>query len=104
MAITILKTENHIKMQNPKLTIEQLVDIGDAIHDSTCSFIVVSNPTDENGTTKITMVNHGNESKIKKMISDVIKRSPRIKDLLVDALLLCEIEQIKHNVINGNLD
>ena len=98
-----LKIENHTKMETKKLTIEQLVEIGDAIHDSTCSFILVANPQD-NETTKITMVNHGSEHKVKKMISDVIKRSPRIKDILVDALLICEMEQIKQSVINDNLD
>jgi hypothetical protein len=102
-ATLILKTENPISMQNSKLTIEQLVDIGDAIHDSSCSFILVANPQD-NETTKITMVNHGNEKTIKKMLSDVMKRSPRIKDLIVDALLQCEMEHINDKITKENLD
>lgn len=103
MATPTLKTENLTNMLNSKLTIEQLVEIGDAIHDSTCSFILVASPQDDE-TTKITMVNHGSEYKVKKMISDVIKRCPRIKDIIVDALLICEMEQIKQSVINDNLD
>ena len=103
MATPILKTENLISMQKPQLTIEQLVEIGDAIHESTCSFIIVANPQKDD-TTKITMVNHGNERKIKKMISDVMKRSPRIKEIVVDALLMCEMELINDKITNDNLD
>lgn len=85
---------------NPKLSVKQLVEIGDAIHDSVCSFILVTNETDQEGISKVMVCNHGNVSRIKKMVFEAIKSSPLIKDIIVDALIMAEMDKIKDKVIS----
>lgn len=83
-----------------KLNTEQLVEIGDAIHDSVCSFILVTNETKQDGVSKVMVCNHGNVSRIKKMVFEAIKNSPLIKDIIVDALIMAEMNNIKEKVIS----
>lgn len=85
---------------NTKLNTEQLVEIGDAIHDSVCSFILVTNDTNKEGVSKVMVCNHGNVSRIKKMVFEAIKNSPLIKDIIVDALIMAEMDKIKEKVIS----
>lgn len=100
MATPILKTENLTKMEknDKKLTIEQLVQIGDAIHDSHCSLIIVANKSDKENETKVMYANHGDYTKARNMIYEVISRSEPIRELLFDALMLCELKSINDNV------
>ena len=100
MATTILKIENHIKMAKieKKLTIDQLVQIGDAIHDSHCSLIIVANKTPNESESKIMFANHGDYTKVRNMIYQVIKRNQQIKEILFDALLLCELDSVNAKI------
>ena len=99
MPTPILKTENLIKMETKqsKLSIDQLVEIGDAIHNSHCSLIIVANKTDKENETKVMFANHGDYTKARNMIFEVINRSEQIRDLLYDALMMVELKSINDN-------
>lgn len=102
MPTPILKTENLTKMENKerKLSVEELVQIGDAIHNSHCSLIIVANKTDKENESKVMYANHGDYTKARNMIFEVISRSEPIRELLFDALMLCELKTINDNAKN----
>jgi hypothetical protein len=64
-----------------KYSVEQLVKIGDAIHDSSLSFIVVANKNKENSY-EITTSIHGEASHVAEMLANVFSNDDFYSSLL----------------------
>jgi hypothetical protein len=81
-----------------KLSVEELVQIGDAIHNSHCSLIIVANKTETESESKVMFANHGDYILVRNMIYQVIRRNKQLKEIMFDALLLCELDGVNAKI------
>ena len=78
-----------------KLTIDALVEIGDALHDSEASFMLILEPTlGDNLKRKITYATHGERSDIIQMFVRVLDKNPDLYEILTAAMIKAKVKQI----------
>lgn len=81
--------------EETKYDVEDLVKIGDAIHNSTASFIVVANRINE--TFELTTSLHGEYEKVIQMLAYVFENDPKLTKILYDVnktLIANKLDQI----------
>jgi hypothetical protein len=82
----------------PNFTVEQLVIIGDAIHNSKTAIIIADNETAEGH--NITVCVRGTKEVLVSMMYHVFKSNPEFEEVCSEALVSYKMEKIKDN-ING---
>lgn len=82
--------ENKAKNTNRrKYTIDELVRIGDHIHDSSCSFIMCINDLDESDNKKnILFSTHGKEEDLVMMFFEVLKKNPKMELIMLKSMAI----------------
>lgn len=84
-----------------KYSIEELVTIGDDIHNSVASFIVAKNEVDKKQ--KLTFAVHGSREDIVDMLYNIFLKNPNYEDIMIDAIILSQAEKVKEDVFDkGN--
>lgn len=86
---------NIMTKEETKYDLEDLVKIGDAIHNSTASFIVVANRIGE--TFELTTSLHGEYEKVIQMLVYVFENDPKLTKILYDVnktLIANKLDQI----------
>jgi hypothetical protein len=87
-----------IKKEVENFTIEQLVIIGDAIHNSKTAIILADNETPEGH--NVTVCVRGTKEKLLSMMYHVLKTNPEFEDICSDALIRHKLESIQANFNN----
>jgi hypothetical protein len=82
----------------PNFTVEQLVVIGDAIHNSKTAIILADNETPEGH--NVTVCVRGTKEKLLSMMYYVLKMNPEFEDICSDALIRHKLESIQANFNN----
>lgn len=80
----------------PKFTVEQLVLIGDAIHDSKTAIIIADN--ENNGSHSVTVCVRGIKHKLKEMLYEVFKSNADFENICSDALVSYKMDKIQQGL------
>ena len=83
-----------------KFTVEQLVAIGDAIHDSKTAIIIADN--ENNGSHSVTVCVRGIKEKLKQMLYEVFKSNAEFENICSEALVSYKIDKIQQGFDNFN--
>jgi hypothetical protein len=78
-----------------KYSVEDLVKIGDAIHDSTTSFILVDNDKSEGNKGYIMFSSHGHRLDVIKMFVQLFEKNETYETLMMEAIATYNI--LKNN-------
>lgn len=77
----------------PKFTVEQLVLIGDAIHDSKTAIIIADN--ENNGSHSVTVCVRGIKHKLTEMLYEVFKSNADFENICSDALVSYKMDKLQ---------
>jgi hypothetical protein len=69
-----------------KYSVEDLVTIGDAIHDSYASFIIAANKGKSGDDSSITYSIHGHSSEVVNMLSKVLAENNLFREIVFEAI------------------
>jgi hypothetical protein len=87
-----------MKQIKTKYSIDELVTIGDDIHNSIASFIVAKNSGEEKQ--KITFAVHGSREDVVEMLYKIFVKNSYCEDIMIDAIILSQAEKIKEDVFD----
>lgn len=75
-----------------KYSVEELVVIGDHIHNASCSFIMCVNDLDDTDNKKsILFSSHGRKDDMVTMFVSVLEKNPKIENLMIEAIAMYNI-------------
>lgn len=81
-----------------KYTTEELVRIGDHIHDSSCSFIMCINDLDDQDNKKnILFSSHGDKDDMVMMFVQVLDKNPKLELLFIKAIATYNVMKHQDN-------
>jgi hypothetical protein len=80
----------------PNFTVEQLVIIGDAIHNSKTAIIIADNETPEGH--NVTVCVRGTREKLVSMMYHVFKSNPEFEEVCSNALVSFKMEKIQDGI------
>ena len=81
-----------------RYSIEELVKIGDQIHDSSCSFIMCINDLDNKDSEKsILFSSHGVEEDVLLMFVEVLKKNPKIEYTMLKSMAIYNAMKMEEN-------
>jgi hypothetical protein len=81
-----------------KYSVEDLVKIGDGIHNSTTSFILVDNDKTDSDKGYIMFSSHGQRADVIRMFVQLFEKNPKYEEIMIEAIATYNI--LKHNEKN----
>ena len=82
----------------PKFTVEQLVAIGDAVHDSNTAIIIADNIGEKEH--NVTVCVKGRKKDLMAMLYNVLKTNEHLEDVMADAVMMVKLEKIADGLKN----
>ena len=89
-----------MKTEQNKLSVETLVTIGDALHNSKCAFVLAQNETDNINEVEATCLVYGGRKNLYNMFYNVIYKNKDIEQLLTEVLKKVLIDKIEKKILH----